>query len=107
MADRFANSETLRVTISPEGTRGKAHFWRTGFYYIASTAQVPIVLGYVDYKTKVVGLGPKLFPSGDIIKDMDIIRDFYAGVTPKYPEKQGAIKLRVELEAEAEQPPQQ
>ena len=100
MADLFASRETLHLVIAPEGTRGKVRYWRTGFYYIALAAQVPIVMGYIDYRRKVVGLGPRLFPSGDILKDMEAFREFYGDITPKYPEERGEIKLRVELEDE-------
>lgn len=100
MAELFASRETLHLVIAPEGTRGKVRYWKTGFYYIALAAQVPIVMGYIDYKRKVVGTGPKLFPSGDILRDMDAFRDFYRDITPRYPEEQGETKLRVELEGE-------
>ena len=64
--------------VPPEGTRSKARYWKTGFYYIALGAHVPIVMAYMDYDRKLSGLGPVLYPSGDIDADMSVIKTFYA-----------------------------
>jgi len=85
--EMFRNSEKLILAIPPEGTRSKVSHWKTGFYYIALGAEVPISLGFIDYKRKASGLGPTLYPTGDIEADMEIIRNFYADVTGKYPDK--------------------
>jgi 1-acyl-sn-glycerol-3-phosphate acyltransferase len=66
------------LVVSPEGTRSKTRYWKTGFYYIALQAQVPIVLAYMDYSRKQSGLGPLFYPTGDIEKDMVEIQAFYA-----------------------------
>ena len=68
----------LHLVIPPEGTRSKTRYWKTGFYYIALQAQVPIVMGYMDYTRKISGLGPLFYPTGDIDKDMVEIKAFYA-----------------------------
>ena len=68
-----------QLVVPPEGTRGKARHWKTGFYFIALQAQVPIILAYMDYGRKVAGLGPEFVPTGDIERDMTEIRRFYAG----------------------------
>ena len=60
----------VHLVVPPEGTRSKTRYWKTGFYYIALQAQVPIVMAYMDYSRKVSGLGPLFYPSGDIDKDM-------------------------------------
>jgi 1-acyl-sn-glycerol-3-phosphate acyltransferase len=93
VARKFAEHEDLIIGISPEGTRSKSSHWRTGFYYIALKAQVPIVMGYLDFENKVCGIGPSLKPSGDIQADFEIIRDFYTGIMGMYPHKQGKITL--------------
>jgi 1-acyl-sn-glycerol-3-phosphate acyltransferase len=67
----------LQLIVPPEGTRSKTRYWKTGFYYIATTAQVPIILAYMDYATKRSGLGPVFEPSGDIEADMARIKAFY------------------------------
>jgi 1-acyl-sn-glycerol-3-phosphate acyltransferase len=68
----------LQLIVPPEGTRSKAIYWKTGFYYIALTAKVPIVMAYMDFSQKRSGLGPLFHPSGDIEKDMIAIKAFYA-----------------------------
>lgn len=90
----FLSREELVMGIAPEGTRKKATHWKTGFYYIAQGAQVPIVLAFIDYKRKAVGIGPAMIPSGDIQADMEIIRDFYSKVHARYPDQVGDIVLR-------------
>jgi 1-acyl-sn-glycerol-3-phosphate acyltransferase len=70
----------LQLVVPPEGTRGKTRHWKTGFYYIALTAQVPIVLAYMDYERKVSGLGPVFQPTGDVDADMAVIKRFYAPI---------------------------
>ena len=68
----------LQLIVPPEGTRGKTRFWKTGFYYIAFGAQVPIVMAYMDYEKKISGLGPVFLPTGDVDADMAAIKSFYA-----------------------------
>lgn len=68
----------LQLIVPPEGTRGKTRYWKTGFYYIALGAQVPIVMAYMDYEKKISGLGPIFQPTGDIDADMARIKAFYA-----------------------------
>jgi len=89
----FHSREELVMVITPEGTRKKTPHWKTGFYYIAQGAQVPIVFGFIDYQRKVAGIGPALIPSGDIQADMEIIRDFYNNVHAKYPDRVGDIRV--------------
>jgi 1-acyl-sn-glycerol-3-phosphate acyltransferase len=94
MAAAFDGNASLMLAILPEGTRHKVPQWKTGFYYIALRAGVPIVLGYADYRRRVVGLGPTLHPTGDIQADFESIRAFYTGITGKHPERQGGIQIR-------------
>jgi len=68
----------LQLIVPPEGTRSKTRYWKTGFYYIALQAEVPIVMAYMDYPSKRSGLGPIFEPSGDIEADMVKIKAFYA-----------------------------
>jgi 1-acyl-sn-glycerol-3-phosphate acyltransferase len=91
--DMFRNSERLILTIPPEGTRSKVSHWKTGFYYIALGAGTPIAMAFIDYKRKATGVGPTLYPTGNIEADMEVIRNFYANVTAKYPDKAGLPAL--------------
>jgi 1-acyl-sn-glycerol-3-phosphate acyltransferase len=93
IAALFDQYDELIIGLAPEGTRKKTTRWRTGFYYIALKADVPIVMAYVDYKHKVCGLGPSITPSGDIQADFEIIQKFYSGFVGKHPHKQGKIEL--------------
>jgi 1-acyl-sn-glycerol-3-phosphate acyltransferase len=76
----------VQLVVPPEGTRGRTTHWKTGFYYIALEAGVPIVLAYMDYARKVSGLGPVFVPTGDIDADMAEIKRFYAGVKGRRPQ---------------------
>ena len=75
----------VQLVVPPEGTRSKVRYWKTGFYYIAVGAQVPIVMAYMDYARKESGLGPVFEPTGDIEADMVRIKAFYAPFKGKNP----------------------
>ena len=68
----------VQLIVPPEGTRSKTRQWKTGFYHIAVTAQVPIVLAYMDYERKISGLGEIFVPTGDVDADIATIKAFYA-----------------------------
>lgn len=85
MADFFKEYEEFVLMISPEGTRGPNSQWKTGFYYIAQKAKVPIVLGYADFAKKTIGTGPVIYPT-DFETDMKKIMDFYQNITGKVPD---------------------
>ena len=93
VAELFSQYDDLIIGLAPEGTRSKSTRWRTGFYYIALKANVPIVMAYLDYGNKVCGLGLSFYPTGDIQADFKIIRDFYSGIVGKYPQNQGRIEF--------------
>ncbi len=71
-------SGPVQLIVPPEGTRSKTRYWKTGFYYIALEAQVPIVMAFMDYSRKASGLGPIFLPTGDVDADMVRIKAFYA-----------------------------
>ena len=83
----FKQYDELNIVITPEGTRKRVEKWKRGFYYIAEMAQVPVVLGFIDYKTKRCGYGPSFIPSGDFDKDWPILENFYRGMQGKTPGK--------------------
>ena len=87
MVDEFARRSEFMLTVAPEGTRGKAQKWRTGFYQIAMAAKVPIVVGFMDYGKKTGGLGHMIWPTGDFRADMMKVFDVYKNCTAKYPER--------------------
>lgn len=73
----------LQLIVPPEGTRSGTRYWKTGFYYIALGAGVPVVLAYLDYDKKIGGLGPIFQTTGDVEADMLAIKAFYAGIKGK------------------------
>lgn len=87
IVDMFNNSDDFSVIITPEGTRKYTENWKKGFYYIATKANVPIYLAWLDYEKK-QGSGGKIFyPTGDYTKDLAEIQEFYKDKVAKYPEK--------------------
>lgn len=87
VAALFEGSGPFFLGLAPEGTRSRTERWKSGFYRIALEAQVPILLGFLDFKRKTAGIGEVLYPSGDYAADARIIEDFYRTVTPRWPEK--------------------
>ncbi len=87
IAALFEGQQQLCIILEPEGSRSKVEEWKTGFYYIALKAKVPILLGWLDYEKKRGGIGKAIHPSGDIDKDMREIMDFYKDIKGRFPEK--------------------
>ena len=94
--DLAADDVPFVLSVPAEGTRSKRDFWKSGFYHIAAGANVPIALSFLDWKTKRTGIGAVIWPSGDLKADMDRIREFYAGMEGRFPEKFTAPLLREE-----------
>lgn len=86
MTNLFNENEKLVLIVTPEGTRKRNDKWKTGFYYIALNANVPIGLGFLDYKNKIAGFGKMIYPTGDFKKDISLINDFYKDANPRFPE---------------------
>lgn len=72
------------LAIPPEGTRSRTDKWKTGFYYIAQGADLPIGLAFLDYKNKKGGFGPTFYVTGDIEKDIAEMQEFYKGIAGKH-----------------------
>ena len=96
LAAQFAAREQLVLAMPPEGTRGRAAYWKSGFYRVALAAGVPVALGSVDFATRTAAIGPLWIPTGDMHADMDVLRAFYADKQGRYPEHQGPIRLEAE-----------
>ena len=86
MTDLFDANDNLIILITPEGTRSRNEKWKTGFYHIAKAANVPILLGYIDYKKKITGISDPIYLS-DYETDMKLIMAFYKKISPKFPEE--------------------
>jgi 1-acyl-sn-glycerol-3-phosphate acyltransferase len=82
----FSKKEEFRLALAPEGTRKKVERWKTGFYYIAMAAKVPIITVSFDYSKKVVSIGEPFYPTGNIEADLVKLHKFYDGVVGKVSE---------------------
>jgi 1-acyl-sn-glycerol-3-phosphate acyltransferase len=97
MAEALENADRLALVVPVEATRAYVPHWKSGFYHIARAANVPIVLGYLDYARRRGGFGPALLPTGDVREDMDAIRDFYEDKAGRYPDQFGEVRLKEEM----------
>ncbi|EAR15225.1 lysophospholipid acyltransferase family protein [Robiginitalea biformata] len=86
IAALFRERAEFRLGLSPEGTRKPVPAWRTGFYYIAMEAGVPIVFAALDYGKKQVRLSEPFYPTGQYAQDLEIYHAFFRGVRGKNPE---------------------
>ncbi len=92
-----SSSESFLLGIAAEGTRSRGEYWKSGFYRISQQTGLPITLAFLDAPSRTVGWGPTFHPSGDVVADMDRVREFYSGVTGIRPE--GATEPRLKEES--------
>ncbi|MEM7364832.1 MAG: 1-acyl-sn-glycerol-3-phosphate acyltransferase [Pseudomonadota bacterium] len=97
LAEEINASPGCVLVVPPEGTRGRAPHWKSGFYHIAQAARIPMVCGYLDYPRKTAGLGPVIPFDVDETLLMDRLRDFYQGIEGKYPDNFGPVQLKEEV----------
>ncbi len=83
IAQIFKENDEFRLAMSPEGTRKKVLIWKTGYYYIAMAASVPIICVAFDYSTKKVIINKPFYPTGNIDEDTIILRSFFKGIVGK------------------------
>ena len=83
--------ENFSLVVTPEGTRSRVDKWRMGFYHIALSAQVPIVLGAGDFKKKIIYIGKTIsledLQTRSLESIMSEIREYYRDKNPKYPQQ--------------------
>lgn len=91
--------EQFLLVVTPEGTRGRVEFWKSGFYRIARDADLPVVMGFVDGRRQQCGLGPHFDLTGDVRADMDRIRAHYADMVGVRPGNSAEPRLREEPES--------
>jgi 1-acyl-sn-glycerol-3-phosphate acyltransferase len=80
LAKEFKKRDIFHLAIAPEGTRKKIREWKSGFYYIALKACVPIQIGFIDYFKKEIGIKATFYPTGNADKDILAIRAMYEGI---------------------------
>jgi 1-acyl-sn-glycerol-3-phosphate acyltransferase len=93
LVEKMRSEREFMLCIAPEGTRKYTSHWKSGFYRIALAADIPVVLGYCSYDTKVVGLGPAIRLTGNVDDDMATIAAFYADKRGRHPANESAIRL--------------
>lgn len=86
IAKLFNSEEEFRLTLAPEGTRKKVDKWRTGFYYIAKAANVPILMFTLDFEKKQNKISEPFYPTDDKEADFKFMKSFFDGVVGKLPE---------------------
>ena len=86
ISEIFNSNKEIHIVLSPEGTRRKVTKWKKGFYYMAEAAHVPIVIGYIDYKKKEIGIKGIIRDPRNIKETMTEINKIYKNVNAKYPE---------------------
>lgn len=85
--DIFDDNKEFILAISPEGTRKKINKWKTGFYYVAKGANVPIIMVGLDYKIKKIIVSNPFDITGDIENDFLHFHEFYKDINAKHPGK--------------------
>ena len=85
LINKFNNANELLIMIPAEGTRKKVDKWKSGFYYTALNANVPVLPGYLDFKKKEAGFGDPIYLTGDKEIDLKKFQDFYKNKTGKHP----------------------
>ena len=86
IANLFRDREEFRMALSPEGTRNKVSKWRTGFYYIAKEAKVPIIMFTLDFINKQNKISEPFYPTDNVEEDFKFMHLFFKGVKGKIPE---------------------
>jgi 1-acyl-sn-glycerol-3-phosphate acyltransferase len=98
VVDEFAKREKCWFALAPEGTRKWQPYWKTGFYRIAIAADIPLVLGFIDYEKKQMGIGITLPAERNLADDLQAIQQFYEPHVGRIPGNTGPIEFPPEFE---------
>jgi len=77
--------------LAPEGTRKPVTRWKTGFWKIASAANVPILPAYLHYPEKIIGFGEVFMPGQDMQADLQALQQWYQPWVGKHPENMASL----------------
>lgn len=89
----FETEDSFFFALAPEGTRVLRNAWKTGFYRIATEANVPVLLGVLDYGNKRIGIDGRLDLSGDPDADLQKCADFYREIEGRWPKKTTPVRF--------------
>jgi 1-acyl-sn-glycerol-3-phosphate acyltransferase len=90
------SGEPFLLILAAEGTRTKGEYWKSGFWRIARSANLPIALAFIDGPTRTAGFGPTITATDDVVADMDRVRAFYRDKRGIHPERRTEPRLREE-----------
>ncbi len=96
--------ENFALVVTPEGTRGKGEYWKSGFRRIAKAGDMPLTLAFPRGPGRTCGFGPSFRVTGDVGADMDKVREFYADKPGLRPDNKTSPRLREEDRAKESQP---
>jgi 1-acyl-sn-glycerol-3-phosphate acyltransferase len=82
----FSKHDEFYIGLAPEGTRKKVQKLKTGFYYIAKLANVPIIPAGFDFATKTVVVSKPFYPTDNFESDMSFLLDFYRKIKGRNPQ---------------------
>lgn len=94
MVETIKAQDEIAMGVLPEGTRKYVEYWKSGFYFIAVGAEIPIYPVLVDGAEKTILMGPKMVPSGDLEGDVALLADFFGDTKGVKPEKSGPVRVR-------------
>ena len=94
MISSIKKQEEIALGVLPEGTRKYVDYWKSGFYYIAIGAEIPIYPVLVNGPEKTITMGHKLTPSGDLDADMVLLQEFFGDTKGVKPEKSSPVRVR-------------
>lgn len=92
-ASKYNSKDALMLAIAPEGTRKSSPAWKTGFYWIAHRAGVPLIMVSFDYGKKEVVILGSFTPTGNIEQDLPLIIGSFKGMVPRHPDRLSAPLL--------------
>ncbi len=93
LARNMLESPWCWIAITPEGTRSYRPHWKSGFYRLALAARVPVLLCFIDYRARELGVVDYITLSGDEDADMAAIAKVYQGREARFPAKAAPVKL--------------
>jgi 1-acyl-sn-glycerol-3-phosphate acyltransferase len=95
MVAKMVQADKMFLMLSAEGTRKRVDKWKSGFYYVAQKANVPICTGFLDYAKKEAGFGPVIHVTGNMNEDLNKIKAFYSTITPQVPANFNAEGIKI------------
>ncbi len=96
IATLIKESDDLLLLVAPEGTRKKTDHWRTGFYWMAHKANIPMIAARMDYSIKTISFTGPFYTHGDIEEDIKPIFATYDEVSGLHPERESDKRLKLD-----------